>query len=202
MCSSVLDLALGFLEKDPENYSTTGISADDARKGHEEEIHFDNLDENTNNSPSSISNARRVRTCNLFEILRLRIDDDKPLVRVKAIQAFAAALGLNYPKCTSDGFMTLQGVTVTICDLSGTPHFTLLCTALLFIGNKMTRSMIFSASFAEERLCCVLEALALWVKFTSALTMRAVFLSHFPSRLPPCDYQSHRIRMTCRWSAC
>ena len=134
MCSSVVDLALGFLEEDPGNYSNTGISADDSRERHEEELLFDDLNDYTNNSCSSISNAGRVRTCNLFEILRLRIDDDKPLVRVKAIQAFAAALGLNYPKCTSDGFMTSQGVTVTICDLSGTPHFTILYSAFLFFS--------------------------------------------------------------------
>ena len=126
MCSSVVDLALGFLEEDSETErnSNKGINADDSVEAQEEDI--ENLGESTNNSCSSISIARRVRTCNLFEILRIRIDDDKPLVRVKAIQAFAAALGLNYPKCTSDGFLTSQGVTVHSNNLSGTTYSSLL----------------------------------------------------------------------------
>jgi hypothetical protein len=35
---------------------------------------------------------------NLFDMLRIRIDDSKPLVRAKAIQTFGAALALNWPK--------------------------------------------------------------------------------------------------------
>jgi hypothetical protein len=35
---------------------------------------------------------------NLFDMLRTRIDDSKPLVRAKAIQTFGAALALNWPK--------------------------------------------------------------------------------------------------------
>lgn len=38
---------------------------------------------------------------NLFDMLRARIDDSKPLVRAKAIQTFGAALALNWPKVSS-----------------------------------------------------------------------------------------------------
>jgi hypothetical protein len=89
MCASVLDLALGFLEEENEN-------------GNENEKmeNSDNTRMTSGKSPVPAPTPLKAHTnkTSLFEILRNRIEDEKPLVRVKAIQIFGTALSLNYPK--------------------------------------------------------------------------------------------------------
>jgi hypothetical protein len=84
MCASVLDLALGFLEEENENekteYSDTRMTSEKSPV------------------PVPIPQKAQTNKTSLFEILRNRIEDEKPLVRVKAIQIFGTALSLNYPK--------------------------------------------------------------------------------------------------------
>jgi poly-D-alanine transfer protein DltD len=84
MCASVLDLALGFLEEENENEKTENS---DTRMI-------------SDKSPVTVPTPLKAQTnkTSLFEILRNRIEDEKPLVRVKAIQIFGTALSLNYPK--------------------------------------------------------------------------------------------------------
>ena len=100
MCSSVLDLALGFLEE-PEN----DIQGIEQVPGQEQNRDSIGMDDETSISPA----VKNIRTMNLFEILRARIDDEKPIVRVKALQTFAIALGLSYPKCKGVRDMSLCG---------------------------------------------------------------------------------------------
>ena len=96
-----------------------GVGTEITAKGKGQEGPIENMDDGDEDDNNSTLSARRVRTCNLFEILRIRIDDDKPLVRAKAIQTFSAALGLDYPKFTSDDFVTLHDGQGKDYDLSG-----------------------------------------------------------------------------------
>ena len=91
MCASVLDLALGFLEEENENGN---------ENENEKMENSDNTRTTSGKSPVPAPTPLKAHTnkTSLFEILRNRIEDDKPLVRVKAIQIFGAALSLNYPK--------------------------------------------------------------------------------------------------------
>jgi hypothetical protein len=102
MCTSILDLALGFLEDKKENENDLEETKNNGNHG--------KLSPKSARSPRSPSSKMKtvqnspvtpkvsVQKIGLFEILRLRVNDDKPLVRVKAIQTLGAALGLNYPK--------------------------------------------------------------------------------------------------------
>ena len=103
MCSSVLDLALGFLEE-PEN-DIQGLEQVPGQEQEQEQNH----DCSGAYDEGSSSPVKNVRTMNLFEILRARIDDEKPIVRVKALQTFAIALGLSYPKCKGVRDLSLCG---------------------------------------------------------------------------------------------
>ena len=99
MCTSILDLALGYLDDKNENENEN-----------ENENNFGKSPPKSLPSPKSPSSKMKmnqnspvfskidVQKNGLFEILRVRVNDDKPLVRVKAIQTLGAALGLNYPK--------------------------------------------------------------------------------------------------------
>ena len=91
MCASVLDLALGFLEEENENGN---------ENENEKMENSDNTRMTSGKSPVPAPTPLKAHTnkTSLFEILRNRIEDDKPLVRVKAIQIFGTALSLNYPK--------------------------------------------------------------------------------------------------------
>jgi hypothetical protein len=78
MCVSMLDLAMGM---------STNL-----------------LDDNngTSNDPYNDENRNsKNKKNNLFDILRVRTDDSKPLVRAKAIQALGTALALDWPKIKS-----------------------------------------------------------------------------------------------------
>ena len=87
MCTSILDLALGYLDEKKEDENNLGKSSPKSPSS--------KTKMNQNNSVSTKAVGRKN---GLFEILRLRVDDDKPLVRVKAIQTLGTALGLNYPR--------------------------------------------------------------------------------------------------------
>ena len=96
MCTSILDLALGFLddknekENDLEETKNNGVHGKLSPKSSRSKM------KTVQNSP--VTPKVSVQKIGLFEILRLRVNDDKPLVRVKAIQTLGSALGLNYPK--------------------------------------------------------------------------------------------------------
>jgi hypothetical protein len=102
MCTSILDLALGFLDDKNENDNDLEDTKNNGNIG--------KLSPKSSKSPRSPSSKMKtiqsspvtpkvsVQKIGLFEILRLRVNDDKPLVRVKAIQTLGSALGLNYPK--------------------------------------------------------------------------------------------------------
>ena len=126
MCSSLLDLALGYLESNEENIheningneNENGLglqfdSVNEIFKNGNEDICDESTEyrdkKNTdgvectttlhnNDDTSAHTNKKNNHRKCLFDVLHLRMDDEKPMVRAKAIQTFGTALCVAYPQ--------------------------------------------------------------------------------------------------------
>jgi hypothetical protein len=101
-CNLFLDLVLGMNAPADLRFNVTSAPASPSASPADE--NFSSPAPSTparqSQTPTSARQPVELKSYNLLETLRTRVNDDKPLVRVRAVTAFGLALRLKYPKYT------------------------------------------------------------------------------------------------------